>query len=280
MKVKSVKNVFKTIVLNIVLFSFLSCSNPKTHNNEVAMEPVAINETFEAVEKQQTKNNEIVKNLKIIKSANVKYKVKNVKNATKQIKKIAQQYNAYISDLRFQNNLYEIQNRFTVKVPQKTFDIVLDSIAAVATFIEYENISTEDVSEEFIDLETRLKTKTEVKNRYEAILRKNAKTVKEILATEDKLRIIQEEIESAKGKLNYLTNKVAYSTIQIDLYEEVNYKEKPETYYKTFWEKSKDGFSFGWECLEYIFLSIFYIWPIVIIGSILYFFIKKRFHKK
>jgi len=281
MKVKSVKDAFKIIGLNILLlFSFSACNNAKPYKDNVSMESVAVKDSYKVINEQQKTGNQTSKDLKIIKSANVKYKVESVKNATNEIKKIALKYNAYISDLRFQNNLYQIQNRFTLKVPQKTFDIILDSIGAIATFIEYENISTEDVSEEYIDLKTRLVTKIEVKNRYESILRKNAKTVEEILATEDKLRIIQEEIESTKGKLNYLTNKVAYSTIQINLYEEVNYKEKPKAYHKTFWKKSKEGFTFGWKFLESIVLGIFYIWPLLLIGGILFFFIKKRFNKK
>ena len=80
----------------------------------------------------------------------------------------------------------------------------MDSINNSVEFIDYENITTKDVTEEYIDLESRLNTKLEVKQRYESILRKQAKTVKDILATEEKLQIIQEEIESVQGRLKYL----------------------------------------------------------------------------
>lgn len=49
----------------------------------------------------------------------------------------------------------------------------MDSINSVVEFVEFENITTKDVTEEYIDLETRLKTKQEVKQRYEDILCKN-----------------------------------------------------------------------------------------------------------
>jgi hypothetical protein len=192
-----------------------------------------------------------------------------VKIATGQIRRIVLQYDAYISDLRYENNLYQKQNRFTIKVPQQHFDIIMDSIGKVVEFVEYENITTKDVTEEYIDLQGRLATKLEVKKRYEEILRKNARTVEDILKTEEKLRVLQEEIESAQGRLKYLTNKVAYSTIQIDLYETVEYTEEPTSYKKTFGDKSKDALSFGWKMIESILLFFIHIWPLLLLGIVL-----------
>jgi hypothetical protein len=217
--------------------------------------------------------------LKIIKSANARYKVKNVKVATEHIKNIAVAYEAYVSDLRFQNNLYQIENRFTIKVPQQYFDVLLDNIGGAVEFVEFENITTQDVTEEYIDLQSRLKTKLEVKARYEEVLRKNAKTVEDILATEDKLRIIQEEIEATQGRLKYLSSKVAYSTIQVDLYETVNYKKEPENYTRTFLSKTKDGFTFGWTIIETVVLALVHIWPLLLIGIILVVFVRRRLKK-
>jgi hypothetical protein len=240
---------------------------------------------FETIEAEKVITNHkidqsnIPLDLKIIKSATARYKVKNVKKATQAIKAIAQKHGAYISDLRFQNDLYKKENRFTIKVPQHQFDILIDSVHAVVDFVEYENITTKDVTEEYIDLETRLKTKIGVKARYENILRKNAKTVEDILKTEDKLRVIQEEIESAQGRLKYLTNKVAFSTIQIDLYESVDYVEEPESYSKTFLDKAKQGLSNGWSFIESLIIVLINIWPLLIIGVVSFILIRKRVKK-
>lgn len=189
------------------------------------------------------------------------------------------QYGAYISNMRFENNLFKKENRFTIKIPQTYFDAIMDSISSFSEFIDYENISTQDVTEEFVDLQSRLKTKIEVKERYESILRKNAITIEDILATEDKIRIIQEEIEAAQGRLKYISNKVAFSTIQIELYETVDYKDEPATYNKTFGTKIKNALSFGWEFLESLFIGILHIWPLIIIGTILFIYFRKRLRK-
>lgn len=223
---------------------------------------------------------ELDKSIKIIKSAETRYKVNSVKNSTKAIKELVKISGGYISNLQFRNNVYSLENTFTIRIPQVKFDLVLDSINNSVEFIEYENISTKDVTEEFIDVESRLKTKLEIKDRYESILRKKAKTVEEILETEKKLGDIQVEIEAAKGRLKYLNNRVTYSTIKIELYETVEYKKEPVSYSKSFWDKSKEGFSNGWSFISILVLGIINIWPVIISAFILIFFIKRKKLKK
>ncbi|WP_026753856.1 DUF4349 domain-containing protein [Sediminibacter sp. Hel_I_10] len=278
------KSRFKILVFVFIAFGFLSCSGDKKYNTEL---PLASSEDSEAISNddhhalQLSKGSmPTPKDLKIIKSAQARYKVGSVKSSTYQIKQIAQKYDAYISDLRFENNLYKKENRFTIKIPQQNFDMMMDSIGQIVEFVEYENITTQDVTEEYIDVNTRLQTKIEIKSRYESILRKNAKTVEDILATEDKLRIIQEEIEVAQGRLNYLSNKVSYSTIQIDLYETVAYKEEPETYEKTFWIKTQEALSSGWWMIAHFLLALIYIWPITILIVVFLVVLRKRWKKR
>lgn len=283
MKVKVLKYRFK--IISLLLFTLCFSCNENNYKESVMTSPVDITDDFETIEAEKTITNPIINqsnvplDLKIIKSATARYKVKNVKKATYDIKMLARKHKAYISDLRFENDLYKKENRFTIKVPKNQFDVLMDSVHTVVDFVEHENISTKDVTEEYMDLETRLKTKIEVKVRFENILRKNAKTVEDILKTEDKLRVIQEEIESAQGRLKYLTNKVAFSTIQIDLYESVDYVEKPASYSKTFLDKAKQGISNGWAFIEGFIIVLINIWPLLIIGTISFILVKKRIKK-
>ena len=274
---------FNKFFLGLGLLALIVACNSGSYKDDVPLGVVDVSEDFETVaEKPISSSNSInpePEHLKIIKSANVRYKVKDVKKATQRVKQITRQFSAYISDLRFENDLYRKENRFTIKVPQEHFDQIMDSIAVVAEFIEFENITSKDVTEEYVDLQARLSTKLEVKERYEDILRKKAVTVEDILSTEEKLRIIQEEIESAQGRLKYLSNKVSYSTIQVDLYETVTYTEEPESYTKTFWNDSKESLQFGWNLLKGLILALMHIWPLLIAGTFLYFFIRRKMKK-
>lgn len=283
MKTNGMKSIAKIGIVILVLITLHACNQQGSYKESMAISEVDITDSFEGAEMSPSPNvttdepsQFVPKELKIIKTANARYKVENVKDATKIVKDIATDYGGYISDLRFENTLYEKQNRFTIKIPQAHFDAVIDSIKSVAFFVEFENISTKDVTEEYVDIEARLKTKLEVKTRFEDILRRNAKTVEDILATEDKLRLLQEEIESAQGRLKYLSGKVSYSTIQVDLFETVEYKEEPTSYEKSFGDKSKKGFAFGWEIIETIVLFCIHIWPLFLVLIGLLFVFRKK----
>ena len=96
---------------------------------------------------------------------------------------------------------------------------LLKEIDKEASFVHYRNIKTEDVGKQFVDLESRLKTKREVQRRYEDILRRKAGTIEDLLAAEKQIGNLQEEIESTISRLNYLKDEVAFSTINLQMYE-------------------------------------------------------------
>ena len=267
-------NSIKLTTLFLITLTLLQgCNQNNSKHAERNFEPI----TNEKIRNDSpNKNLEFPKSLKIIKSAETRYKVKNVKFTTQKIKEFVKKYGGYVSGLRFRNNVYQLENTFTIRVPQEEFDTLLDSINNSAEFVDYENITTKDITEEYVDLESRLQTKQEVKKRLESILRKQAKTVEEILETEEKLGEIQEEIEAVQGKLKYYSNRVSYSTIKINLYEIVEHKETPVSYHKSFGVKIKEGFSNGWSMVSMIFLGIINVWPLIIIGFVSLFVIKKR----
>jgi len=118
-------------------------------------------------------------------------KVESVEEATHLARKYAMQYGGYVSDERMENNSYAKESRFTMRVPQDYFEIVMDSIDGISIQIDTKNVSTVDVTEEYVDIQSRLKTKREVKERYESILRTRAKTVKEVLNAEETLFNVQ-----------------------------------------------------------------------------------------
>lgn len=262
-------------ILQVLCFLFLalSCSQAEKNYGDV-LESIPKEEIIEASVSNISENEIVTDKLKIIKNADCRIKVNNVGQATLLSKEIVSKYEGYVSAESFTHTNYAKENRFTIRIPKENFDEVLDSICALADFVDYKNISTLDVTEEYIDIKSRLKTKLEVKQRYEIILKTSAKTVEDILLTEDKLRVLQEEIEAAQGRLNYLTNRVSYSTIQFDLYETIVPKDEPQKYVKSFMEKAEDGLSFGWNLLQYLFLVLFYVWPLVLLGISVFIYFK------
>lgn len=178
MKTRNTKFILKFSIVGLCLIVFGSCQNASC-KEDVAMENVSLTEDYKALDESGV-NGVGAKTqieLKIIKSAFALYKVKGVKRATELLEMMAQKYHGYLSDLRFENNLYEKRNRFASKVPNSQFDSLLNRIASVAIFTEFENITTQDVTEAYVDVEGCLATELEVKQRHIEILWKNARIV-------------------------------------------------------------------------------------------------------
>jgi hypothetical protein len=270
---------FRKLIVSILLLTLLSCSESSAYK-----ENIPISEVYEVPDdlsrsdisnepkKPAINSSQKFDQLKIIKKGTLKLKVKSIKETTKQIKGVSENFNAYIANLRYVNTSYQKENTFTIKVPKAYFDVLLDSISTYAEKIDQETINTQDVTEQFVDVTSRLETKLQVKERYESVLRKKAKTVKDIIYAEEKLGSIQEEIEAAQGKLKYLSNRVAFSSIDVTLYEEIPYQEV-KIKGESFWSKSKKGFLFGWNLLEGLVLAFVHSWSIIVIiivGILLY----------
>lgn len=294
MNVITLKRNVKSYLLFLVFLISMSCNKSlDNYKEEVSLENVDLRNDYDAVDEEEnfkveaddksnglteTQTNQLLdsnipKDLKIIKTASTKYKVKNIEKALLEIKEVMYLNGGYISELRYDKNYQEKQNRFTIKIPKENFDLMLDGIQKFAEETDFVNISTTDVTEKYMDAQTRLQTRLEVKERLETVLRKNAKTVKDILATESELRVIQEEIEAAQGKLKYMSSRVSYSTIQVEIYETITYKEQPISYEKGFGAKAKEGLAAGWNFIQNIAIAFIYVWPILlllIIGFVFY----------
>jgi hypothetical protein len=106
------------------------------------------------------------------------------------------------------------------RVPSATFDSTLQALRALSSRVANEKITGQDVTEEYVDLEARIKAQRAVEQQYLAIL-KDAKTIHDILDVEQKLGEIRTEIERAEGRLRYLENQTSLSTFTVHLARQV-----------------------------------------------------------
>ena len=104
----------------------------------------------------------------------------------------------------------------TLRVPAEGFDSAIDAISAMS--IEVTNLSTsgQDVTEEFVDLSARLENLEATAVRVRSFL-EDADTVEEALAVNQELSRLEGEIESFKGRIQYLSQSAAFSTISINI---------------------------------------------------------------
>jgi hypothetical protein len=206
----------------------------------------------------------------IIKTANYRMQVKDVNTSSQNAVKLAGKHGGYVSESALTNSSYEITNAITIRVPAARFDSLMNDLGGDALFVQYKRVSSEDVTEEYVDITTRLKTKKEVRDRYIDILRNKARTVQDVLKAEEQIRVIQEEIEAKEGRLRYLMDQVAMSTINLELYQSIEYKPEPSAFHESFWSKVLTGLKNGWELMQGIVLFFINIWPITILLALIW----------
>ncbi|MBI9052741.1 MAG: DUF4349 domain-containing protein [Bacteroidales bacterium] len=215
---------------------------------------------------------------KIIKDARVGVEVEDYYAYRQNIDSLIYFLKAYVSDDNLDKNDYSINSNLTIRIPAVNFDKLISNLETGTEKLLYKNISARDVTEEFIDIEARLKTKKEVEKRYTQLLAK-ARNIKEILEVEEKLRVIREEIESREGRLNYLKKQVSYSTIYLQITQKIDYKYEPVKE-KSFFQRLFKSLDKGWKGFVSFLIFLFRIWPIILIGFAIFFYIRKIRRKK
>ena len=101
----------------------------------------------------------------------------------------------------------------TIRVPRARFEEAIKKIEATGDII-HRDITAQDVTDEFLDTEIRLKNSRAMRDRLQELLQKAA--VKEALEIEKELGRITQEIERMEGRLKLLKDKIAFSTITVN----------------------------------------------------------------
>lgn len=108
----------------------------------------------------------------------------------------------------------ETSASLTLRVPAKSFRETLSGLESVGT-VTYRNIEGDDVTEDFIDVEARLKNKVVLRDRLKQLLEK-ATEVKDILSIETELNRVQADIDSMQGRIKSLKGQIEYATVTLD----------------------------------------------------------------
>jgi hypothetical protein len=101
----------------------------------------------------------------------------------------------------------------TIRVPVDRFDEAVRRVEGVGDML-HRNIAAEDVTEEFRDIEVRLRSARAVQQRLTELLAKAAK-VEESIAIERELDRVSGEIERLEGRIKFLRDRAAFSTITV-----------------------------------------------------------------
>ncbi|MFD0672022.1 DUF4349 domain-containing protein [Cohnella sp. GCM10027633] len=166
---------------------------------------------------------------KVIYQANLVMKVENFTTAEEQLSNLIHMTpGAYTLEFADSRNPDEKGATYVVKVPSGGFSSFLDGLKEIKTVHLERNVQGNDVTEEYVDLDARLKAKTTVETRLLGFMDKATKT-DDLVRFSNELARVQEEIEQIKGRIRYLDQNVAFSTVSVRLYEAAAETLKAET---------------------------------------------------
>lgn len=187
---------------------------------------------------------------KLIYNANLVMEVKQYEVAKQRVNDIIHLAGGYALQFQDQFTDYERGGHFVFKVPSKGFQSVLDQLNQVENIRFERSYSAEDVTEEYVDLTSRLKARRVNEARLLAYMEK-ATSTSDLLSLSQQLASEQEVIEQIVGRMRYIDNHVAMSTIDLRLYETI--KTSPSSRLSaTFGERISSTLSESLHSLKYI----------------------------
>jgi hypothetical protein len=290
----------RSLTLLAVITLLISCKKSEA-SEETSVDAVATSadsiSSSAAVEKEGSTR-------KFIRTADLKFKVKNVTQSTYAIENITNKFDGFVTYTNLQSNIidkfetkvsqdstlettrYNVENNITIRVPNKRLDTVIKSIAKQINFLDYRIIKADDVSLKMLSNQLSQKRSNSNEKRIEKAIDTKGKKINDIIDAETNLANQKEQNDTAKLENLSIQDQVNFSTLTIQIYQhesvkqEMNANMKDYNYYKpNIGIRILDSLKTGWYVLLDVIVFLFQIWWLLFIsigGFILY----KKYFKK
>ncbi|MBP4137495.1 DUF4349 domain-containing protein [Flavobacterium geliluteum] len=250
-----------------------------------------------AVEKKDSKQ-------KFIRTADIKFKVKNVAKSTYAIENVVHKFGGFVTYTNLQSTIndeiktkisqdstletlkYSVENNITIRVPNTQLDTVIKSIAKQIDFLDFRVIKADDVSLKLLSNQLSQKRSVVTAKRVEKAIDTKGKKIKDIMEAENTLAIQKEENDTRKITDLEMQDQINFSTVTLQLYQketikqEITASEKDSDAYKpNLGIQIIDALKSGWYILETILVALVHLWPFLLLGFG-GFFLYKKYVKK
>ncbi|MGE3961591.1 MAG: DUF4349 domain-containing protein [Dehalococcoidia bacterium] len=163
----------------------------------------------------------------VIRNGSVQLTVESVAETFDDIRGVVDQAGGFIASSSFSGREESQRARMTLRIPADRLDQVIADLRNMAIEVDSVETSSQDVTEEFTDLEASLRNLRAVEQQYLTLLGETD-DIGEILQVQDRLTGVRYEIERVQGRLNLLENQTSLATLEVALYpEDVPLVEEP-----------------------------------------------------
>jgi hypothetical protein len=288
-----------TLVIIALLFSCKKAdyaSSEETADYKASADSTAVSSSA-AVEKKDSKQ-------KFIRTADIKFKVKNVVKSTYAIENATQKFGGFVTYTNLQSNIhdqiktkisqdstlettkYTVENNITIRVPNTQLDTVIKTIAKQIDFLDFRVIKADDVSLKLLSNQLSQKRSTNTEKRVEKAIDEKGKKINDIMEAENTLANQKEANDNRTIDNLSLQDQINFSTVTLQLYQnetirqEIMPSEKNSDAYKpNLGIQVLDSLKNGWYILESVFVYIINLWPFILIGFGTFFLYKKYIKK-
>lgn len=288
-----------TLVIIALLFSCKKAdyaSSEETADYKTSADSTAVSSSA-AVEKKDSKQ-------KFIRTADIKFKVKNVVKSTYAIENATQKFGGFVTYTNLQSNIhdqiktkisqdstlettkYTVENNITIRVPNTQLDTVIKTIAKQIDFLDFRVIKADDVSLKLLSNQLSQKRSANTEKRVEKAIDEKGKKINDIMEAENTLANQKEANDNRTIDNLSLQDQINFSTVTLQLYQnetirqEIMPSEKNSNAYKpNLGIQVLDSLKNGWYILESVFVFIINLWPFILIGFGGFFLYKKYIKK-
>jgi len=292
---KNTKIVLTLLAIGLVV----SCkqSSEKADHFEAVSDSASVISSSAAVENKNS-------NRKFIRTADVKFKVKNVAKSTYSIEEATTKFGGFVTYTNLQSNIFEedrtnvsqdsilvttkykVDNNITIRVPNTKLDTVIKTIAKQIHFLDYRIIKADDVSLQMLSNQLAKKRSNSSEKRLENAIDSKGKKLNQVVQAEETLAAKKEQNDATKLQNLSLNDQVNFSTITLTIYQDESIKQEMiakeksiNTYRPNIGLQILDSLKTGWFMLENIISFIVVLWPFALLGF-LGFIGYKKFIKK
>jgi hypothetical protein len=263
------------LTLVMLLLATVSCARTPSAEEEALMAP----SVFKGEEASQVDTTAVTQDRMIVRTGEMSLVVKDINQACDEITQLAARFDGYVVSSRISGEEEDMRGWISIRVVDEKFDQALAELRALAVRVKSENTDSQDVTQEYTDLQARLNNAEATERQYLALL-EQATDVEDTLKIYDSLSRIRQEIEQIKGQMQYLERTASMSLISVYL--------EPEA-------TTKPLVSAGWSALEILksavrgiiifgqWLAVLAIWLIIFIpvwGTVLGIIYWRRRRKK
>ncbi|HEX8561347.1 MAG TPA: DUF4349 domain-containing protein [Flavobacterium sp.] len=238
-------------------------------------------------------------NRKFIRTADLKFKVKDVIKTTYAIENIAARLDGFVTytnlesktnnevtqkitgDSSVVTRYFTVENNMIIRVPNTRLDSTLKAIAPLIDHLDFRVIKADDVSLRMLSNDMDSKRSAASQKRLTAAIDNKGRRLNDITTAEDALVVKKQQADIAKLENMSLNDQVNFSTINIAMYQREEIKrelipnDETAKYTQSFGSRMMDAFYFGWEIITTLIVLIANLWAIILLSAILYFVLRK-----